>query len=115
MKHYRDDSLVLNPGSLRHQVIIQQPTYAKGTSGADEPTWSTFVSGKAFFDSPRARKYFASDRENVSKTYGVEMHWQAGIDETMRLLFSGRTFEIMDSVDVEERHRITYLHVQEIL
>ena len=115
MKHYRDDSLVLNPGSLRHQVVIQQATYSKGTSGADEPTWSTFCNAKAFFDSPRARKWFGSDRENVRKTYPVEMHWQAGIVETMRLLFNGRTFEILTAVDVEERHRIMYLHVEEIL
>ena len=115
MRRSVDETLVLDPGKLRHQVVIQDPVYAKTASGADEPTWTDALSAKAFFNSPRAKKYFLADRENVEKLFPVEMWYQAGIDETKRLLFDGRAFEIMTAVDVEERHRVLYLLVRELL
>ncbi len=114
MKRYVDADLILDPGSLRHQIAFQVPNYNKGDSGEDVPDWMTTVQTRGCFNSIKAKKFFASDRENVEKVYPVEMRWQTGIEATMQMLYAARTFEVLTVVDVEERHRVLYLQVREL-
>ncbi len=110
-----DRDLIIEPGSLRDQVLLQRPVDTKSASGADVITWVDFLQIRANVGSPKARKFFAAGREEVEKTYPVECWYQSGINETLRAVWEGRVLEILTVVDVQGQHRVMYLSVREIL
>lgn len=110
-----DRDLIIEPGSLRDQVLLQRSVATKSPSGADVVIWSDYLRIRANVGSPKARKFFADGREEVEKTYSVECWYQRQINETLRAIWDGREFEILTVVDVVGQHRVMYISMREIL
>lgn len=114
-----DRDLIIEPGSLRDQVLYQRPVASKSASGADVVTWVDYLQVRANVGSPKAKSFFAAGREVVEKAYPVEQWYQAAFDagqgETMRAIWNGRELEVLTVVDVQGQHRVMYLQLREIL
>ena len=116
MASNEEQEQILEPGRMRDRVTIQRPVATKSLSGADIITWTDYLTNRAAnVGSPKARKFFGAGRMQVEKEYPVEMWYEAGIDETMRMMFDGRPLEILTVKDPEARHRKLYLQAREIL
>jgi hypothetical protein len=109
---------MINPGELRHQVLIQQPQYGMPDSRGGSVTPSSFST----VWTARAAIYTAGGRETslaaqiVSDvSHVVKMRWtNVTIKPGYRVLFSDRIFTVQYAENVLERNRALLLYCLEV-
>lgn len=82
---------------LPHRIRIEQSTITNpATTGARTETWSEFASPWAHFVPLSSREFIAAGVNNAKVTANVKVRAGdvVGIDETMRVIFGGRTYQI---------------------
>lgn len=92
-------------GRFRHQIVIQKNTPVQSASGAAVESWSTFATVFAGVEPVKGREYFGAGRINAETTHLIVLRWLAGVDETMRIAFDGRVFDIQAVINKDERDR----------
>jgi SPP1 family predicted phage head-tail adaptor len=103
----------LNPGDLRHRITIQ--TFTESSNDYNEPvkTWATFATVWASVSPLIGREYFASQQITAEVTGKIRMRYLEGVTPKMRVLFSGKIYDIAAVIDIEERHIEHVLMVKE--
>lgn len=96
----------LSVGAARYRYVVTIEKRA-GTRDAGEVvnTWTTFATARAGFEPVRGREFFAAGRIDAETTHVVYMRHLAGLDETMRINWNGRIFDIQAIINVDERNR----------
>jgi SPP1 family predicted phage head-tail adaptor len=63
----------------------------------------------------KGREYFQAAAVNAENMVRFRIRYRPGIMSDMRVVYSGRVFNIQSVIDVEERHREIQIMAQEVV
>jgi SPP1 family predicted phage head-tail adaptor len=90
-------------GKLRHRIKIQKYTAGRDSFGGEEPVWTDVAEVWARVSPVSGKEFFASAQVNAEVTTKITMRYIKGITPKMRVVFDGRSFDIVSVLDFEER------------
>lgn len=95
----------MRAGSLRHIVTLQKFIETRNNYGESEQAWSEVSVLRANIKPVSGREYFAADQVNSEVTTSVVIRYRSDVSVKDRLVFKGRTLEIVSVINVGERSR----------
>lgn len=95
---------MVNAGSLRHRITIQQFSVAKDSYGEDIKTWSDYHICWAEISPFRGREYFESQQIVPEIETRMKIRYKSGIGPTMRVSWNDRYFDILNIINKDERN-----------
>lgn len=99
----------MRAGRLRHRLTFEEATESRDSFGDLQKSWSDFVTVWGAAEPLRGREFFDARRENVEAEIRFRIRHRDDIDEKMRVVWDGRTYDIESLLDVDGRGR--ELHV----
>jgi SPP1 family predicted phage head-tail adaptor len=94
---------VINAGQMRERVTAQVATQTTNTLGEPIPTWSEFATVWASVEGVTARELLLAGQQQTEISHRVRMRYLPGLTGQMRLLWRGRTLEIMSILEHDNR------------
>lgn len=94
---------MINAGSLRERVTVQQASEVRNTLGETVLSWSTFAERWASVDGVSARESLAFGQQQIDVTHRVRLRYLAGLTQNMRIQWRGRTLEIISLLEHNNR------------
>lgn len=107
----------MRAGRLRHRITIQESTPTQDSFGEVDDDWSEFATRWARVVTgggvSRARERFANDAKYAEADVRFELRHIDGVTPEMRVVYDGRTFDIIAAENVNERDRETHIMATE--
>lgn len=94
---------MIDPGKLRERVTIQQATESRNSLGETTLAWTTYAERWASVEGVSAREALELGQVDVSVTHRVRMRYVDGMTQNMRLVWRGRTLEIIALLEYANR------------
>jgi SPP1 family predicted phage head-tail adaptor len=94
---------MIQAGTLRERVAVQQATENRNRLGESISTWSTFAEVWASVQGVSAREFLLAGQQQVEISHRVKMRYLTGLTPQMRLSWRGRTLEIISILEHENR------------
>ena len=107
----------MNIGDMRHRITILKPVNATDDNGFETETYENFKTVWASISNLHGREYFEAATSNAEKTVKFTIRYIDGIDNSMRISFGGKQYEItfIDNIKYENRFiEIRALEVESI-
>ena len=96
----------MRAGKLRRVVTIQQVALTQDETGAPTESWSTFAANvPADIEESGGREQIQAGQVNPVRPVMIRIRYLAGVTDTMRVTYAGRTFQIQTAVNVQEKNR----------
>jgi SPP1 family predicted phage head-tail adaptor len=93
----------MNPGELRERITVQSPTESVNALGETVLAWGTFAERWASVEGASAREALAAGQMDVTISHKVKMRYLDGLTQKMRILWRGRTLEIVSLLEHANR------------
>lgn len=94
----------MDAGELRERVTIMSATETRSRMDEVILTYDTqFATVWASVDGVSAREYLLSGQQQVDISHRVKMRYLPGLSQGMRVLWRGRTLEIISVLERENR------------
>lgn len=93
----------MNAGTLRDRVTVQQATENRNRLGESISEWATFTEVWASVQGVSAREFLLAGQQQVEVSHRVKMRYLNGLTPQMRLLWRGRTLEVISILEHENR------------
>lgn len=103
----------MNPGDLRHQIVIQSKDLRQDSFGAETPNWSTFATVWASVEPLRGGEYLEARHVQAEVDVRFRIRYRVGILPSMRISYDGRYFDIISVIHVKEQGREIQLMAKE--
>jgi len=100
-------------GKLRHVVEVQEATASRNSFGETIKTWETTSCPWASVMPLQGRELEIAKQINSQIDHAVVIRFQE-IATTNRLIFKGRTLEILSILNVEERDHELHIFCREV-
>lgn len=100
---------MVDPGRLRHRVVVQTPTRVRDEYGEDVEAWGTLATTWASIEPLRGEERFVQQQAQPSVTHSVVIRHRREVTAGMRILHRGRVFQIraiMTPGEIEEFMRL---------
>lgn len=94
---------MINSGRMRERVTIQKPVDKQSPFGEATLEWETLDEVWASVMNVSSRDYFAAQQAGTLTTHRVSMRFYAGMNPAYRLVWRGRTMEIVSVLEREDR------------
>jgi SPP1 family predicted phage head-tail adaptor len=95
--------MALDIGRMRERVTVQQATERRNSLGETTLEWATFAERWASVEGVTAREALGAGQLEVSITHRVRLRYIDGLTQQMRLLWRGRTLEIVSLLEHNNR------------
>jgi len=97
---------MLRAGRLRNRIDIEKTRVTRDSRGGETDSWYTLISSvPCAFIQLTGREYYAAQQEFADVDIRVEMHYHRGVDETCRVKYGGKYYDIVAAIDVDSKHR----------
>lgn len=107
----------MRAGRLRRVVSIQQPTTTQTGTGATKVTgWTAITNGSNIFadiDESPGKEVIQAAQVNAKRPVVVTIRYFAGVTSQMRVLYGARTFQILATLNIDQRNRTMTLYCEE--
>ena len=90
---------MIHPGSLRERVTVQQASESRNALGETVLSWATFAERWASVEGVSSRESLAYGQQQISVSHRVRLRYLAGLTQSMRLVWRGRTLEIVSLLE----------------
>ena len=90
---------MIDAGSLRERVTVQQASESRNALGETVLSWATFAERWASVEGVLARESLAYGQNEITVTHKVKMRFLEGLTQRMRLQWRGRTLEIVSLLE----------------
>jgi SPP1 family predicted phage head-tail adaptor len=94
---------MINTGSLRERVIVQQASESRNALGETVLSWSTFAERWASVEGVSSREALAAGQQDVTITHRVRMRYVSGMTQSMRFSWRSRTLQIVSLLEYGNR------------
>ena len=94
---------MIDAGKLRERVTIQQAAEARNSLGETTLSWATFTERWASVEGVTAREALGLGQLEISITHRVRLRYVTGLTQQMRLIWRGRTLEIVSLLEHNNR------------
>ena len=105
----------MQAGKLNKRVIIQQYAATRDDYGGEVLTWSDIVTAWAQKAHRTSREFFAAQKVNAETTDMFIIRHYSGITTKMRVIFDGKTYDIIGANDPDGRRREIQLMCREVV
>jgi len=95
----------MRAGRLRHKIEIQRPVETDGSMGSVVSSWQTFTQCRASYEPKTAKETYQANQDFAQSEAMFRTRFVPGVTPKMRLIFDGRTFDILGVIDVYGRGR----------
>ena len=96
---------MIRPGTLNDRITVQSCTMKTNSLGESVPTWTDYATVWASVEGVSAREYLTSGQQNVYVSHRVVSRWLSGMTQAMRIIWRGRTLEIISLLEHDTRTR----------
>lgn len=95
----------INPGELRHPIIIQRATNGKNEDNIPVTEWKDLINPRAKVLNVRGDEFYKAQGEgsNVEKTFYIRAPRSIEITRKDRVLYKSKIYNIVYTNDIEER------------
>ena len=94
----------MNAGDLRERVTVLAYRETKNAMGEMMPVYDqTFAEVWASVNGVTAREFLLAGQQQTNISHRVQMRYLTGLTHQMRILWRGRTFEIVSILERENR------------
>jgi SPP1 family predicted phage head-tail adaptor len=94
---------MIDPGRLRERATIQQATERRNSLGETTLEWATFAERWASVEGVSSREALDLGQVDVQLTHRVRLRYVDGMTQNMRLVWRGRTLEIVSLLEYGNR------------
>jgi len=101
-------------GRLRHRITFQQESLAADGQGGSTRSWSTRASAFASMKPLRAEERFYNEQLNHTGTHQFTIRYRTDLDETDRIKFGGKFYQITGIINPNESDRQLVITAKEI-
>lgn len=89
----------MEPGRLRHRVIVEQVSRSADAMGQAIETWTTYTTVWADIQPLRGRELFAAQTANSEATVKIFMRYKSGIQAKWRAKWGTQVFYILEIIN----------------
>jgi SPP1 family predicted phage head-tail adaptor len=100
---------------MRHRVTIQRRATGTDTAGGILNTWEDVATRSASMDRAAGSEVWASAQRSGRVPAVFRLRYLSGVEPAMRLLFDGRTYNILSAVDQEGRKAELVITAEELV
>lgn len=93
----------MEAGKLRHEIVIQQKSETRNTTGDVLFSWSTYLSTYAECKNLSMNELLQAHQVNSKITTKFIIRWDSGVRANMRILYRSRAYNIVGIDNFEER------------
>jgi len=106
----------MNPGRLRHRIIIQELTDLRDPISGEiiDTDWQDVCTVWAEIRALRGREYFAAQQTIAESSHEITIRYRKGIKPTMRAVHDDRIFDIQAVLDKDGKMRYLSLVCKEV-
>ena len=97
--------MILPIGKLDRQITIQSLTQTQGEYGELIDTWTDVATVWANAYAGAGKEFVAARQVNAEVSMQFQIRWMA-LSTTMRILYDGKYFDIVDIAEVGRRERL---------
>ena len=90
---------MINAGSLRERVTVQQASESRNALGETVLSWATFAERWASVEGVSSRESLAYGQQQISVSHRVRLRYLTGLTQSMRIVWRGRTLEIVSLLE----------------
>jgi SPP1 family predicted phage head-tail adaptor len=101
-------------GDRKNYVILKTPTVTIGTDGHRSTTYTQIATLWVNIIPLRGKQYFLASQVNNEVTHEIYGAWRKGMKPKMAFEYQGRTLEILQVRNVEEKNIEFYVLAKEI-
>ena len=94
---------VMRAGSLRHRIVIQQPTTGTNAQGGKTKAWEDVVTVWAAIEPLRGREYLEAHQIEAEISARISIRYRSGLDTHMRIQWGSRYYKIDSIINPQER------------
>ena len=110
----------INPGELRHRIVIQKPSDIQNGYGEIEintnENWTDVATVRAGIYPISGKEFFAAETVNSEITHKVKIRYIEGLTSNMRIKFDERYFKIISPpIDFQEKNIELQLLCKELI
>jgi SPP1 family predicted phage head-tail adaptor len=86
---------MIDPGRLRERITVQTASENRNALGETTLAWATFAERWASVEGLSSREALALGQMEVTASHRVRLRYLDGLTQKMRILWRGRTLEIV--------------------
>lgn len=101
-------------GELKHRITFLKCIIQTNENGFEAETWEPFKTVWAKIENLSGREYFAAAQVKAEKTVKFTIRYLEGLDETMRILFEGKVYNITSIDNIKYQNRFVEIKALEI-
>jgi SPP1 family predicted phage head-tail adaptor len=90
---------MIDAGSLRERVTVQQASESRNALGETVLSWATFAERWASVEGVSSRELLQYGQQQIEVSHRVRMRWLDGLTHSMRIVWRGRTLEIVSLLE----------------
>jgi SPP1 family predicted phage head-tail adaptor len=105
----------MNPGILRHKIIITKPPTGYNGFGQPLTEWVIVRTVKAAINPAIGRNYYAADQTQTDAKIKINTRYYPDIKKNMRITHKDKVYDIIDAQDVEMRHEELVIYCNEVV
>lgn len=94
---------MIRSGELRERVTIQVSAESRNNLGETTLTWADFTTRWASVEGVSAREFLLNGQQDINLTHRVRMRYVDGLTQNMRLIWRGRTLEVISLLEHNNR------------
>lgn len=94
---------MIRSGELRERVTIQVSAESRNNLGETTLTWADFTTRWASVEGVSAREVLLNGQQDINLTHRVRMRYVDGLTQNMRLIWRGRTLEVISLLEHNNR------------
>jgi len=100
---------------LRQQIVVETPTITRDTVGAAILTWATLAAVRASKKNQYSREFYAAQKNNAEITDLFAIRFRTGLNDQMRVIHDGKTYDILGANDPDGRRIEIHLLCREVI
>ena len=94
---------MIHAGMMRERVLLQKPATNRTGLGSANLEWEDVAEVWASVNGVTAREFLLAGQQQTNISHRVQMRYLTGLTHQMRILWRGRTFEIVSILERENR------------
>lgn len=98
----------MQAGTLRHRLTLQQASETTDAHGETLKTWGTLATVWGRVEPLRMREYLEAQQTTAQSTHRVTIRYREGITPLHRVLHRERVFEVVATINPEERREMLH-------
>ena len=93
----------MRAGELDRKITVERAMAVTSGTGEVTHTWATFATIWARRVPIKADEYFTAQQVNAPVDARFQIRWRDGLDSAMRLVYDGKTYDILSIQEIGRR------------